>query len=112
MFNIVLCIPVAMPVAMPVVMATLVMVLDEVWLLRLIFVSLYFPVPSTSPGFNSIWSLSIRSSVCLLICLSVRPHVSFLAGGLEADYGCARLCDACVLCVLCMRACVRACVRV
>ena len=71
MGNIVLCIPVAMHVAMPVVMATLVLVLEEVWLL--IFLSLYFPVSSTSPGFKSIWSLSVRPFVGLLICPSVRP---------------------------------------
>ena len=62
-----------MHVAMPVVMATLVLVLDEVWLLTLIFVSLYFPVSSTSPGFKSIWSLSVRPFIGLLICPSVRP---------------------------------------
>ena len=100
-----------MLVAMPVDMATLVLVLDEVWLLTLIFVSLYFPVSSTSPGFNSIWSLSV-SSVRLSAHLSVSPSVSFLAGRLEADCGCACLCDVCVLCVLCVRACVRACVCV
>ena len=80
MCNIVLCVPVAMPVAMPVVMATLVLVLDDVWLLTLIFVSLYFPVSSTSPGFNSIWSLSVRPFVCLLIFPSVHPSRFWLVG--------------------------------
>ena len=112
MYNVVLCIPVAMPVALPVVMATLVLVLEEVWLLTLILVSLYFPVSSTSPGFNSTWSLSIRPFVCLLI----RPSRFWLVCWKRIVD--VHVCVMCVFCVFCacvrafVRACVRACVRV